>query len=209
MRETPGLALVKQLVAESNWNEVPTMRNFETGATRDSDTNKYDYEGFLAPSVLEAYAAYMHKNRVQADGNLRDSDNWQKGIPLDAYMKSMFRHFMSVWKGHRSGSVNEEELCALMFNVMGYLFETLKDRDAETHYEEFREHFSSPEPPTEGELVYEDYAPGYHTSLSTLPGMERSEVLGICPQRSASEVDALAPEVRSAGFSEACLYRPE
>ena len=57
------------------------MRNFDTGATRDVDTNKLDFEGFLSPVVLERYAEYMHKNRVQADGNLRDSDNWQKGIP--------------------------------------------------------------------------------------------------------------------------------
>ncbi len=106
------------------------MRQFDTGATRDTDTNKYDYEGFLHPSVLEAYAAYMHKNRVQADGKLRDSDNWQKGIPKDAYMKSMFRHFMDVWKMHRGvpgGNADMvENLSALLFNVMGYMYEELR-----------------------------------------------------------------------------------
>src|SRR5687767_12545272 len=99
------------------------MRQFETGATRDVDNNKYDYEGFLSPAVLEAYAEYMHRNRFQADGNVRDSDNWQKGIPKDVYMKSMFRHFMTVWKGHRKGDVPMDDLAALMFNVMGYMFE--------------------------------------------------------------------------------------
>lgn len=106
------------------------MRNFATGATRDSDEEKYDYEGFLSPIVLERFAVYMHKHRKQADSKLRASDNWQKGIPKDAYMKSMFRHFMEVWKAHR-GHKNidlEEALCALMFNVMGYLFEVLKRR---------------------------------------------------------------------------------
>lgn len=105
------------------------MRNFETGATRDSDENKYDYEGFLAPSVVEAYAAYMHKNRVQTDGKLRDSDNWQKGIPKSAYMKSMWRHFFAVWKGYRNGAPIQEELCALLFNVQGLLFEILRDQE--------------------------------------------------------------------------------
>ena len=105
------------------------MRNFDTGATRDVDTNKLDFEGFLSPAVLERYAEYMHKNRVQADGNLRDSDNWQKGIPKEAYMKSMWRHFLDVWKAHRGLPTKdslEDALAALMFNVMGYLYETIK-----------------------------------------------------------------------------------
>jgi hypothetical protein len=106
------------------------MREFDTGATRDTDTNKFDFEAFLHPAVLEAYAAYMHKNRGQADGQLRDGDNWQKGIPKDAYMKSMSRHFMSVWSRHRDpGKAAEDsieaELNALLFNVMGYLYEVL------------------------------------------------------------------------------------
>jgi hypothetical protein len=103
------------------------MRKFESGATRDQDTTKPDYAGFLSPEVLAAYAAYMHKNRIQADGTLRASDNWKKGIPQDAYISSMFRHFMSVWQGHINGHVEIDELAALMFNVMGYMFEELRD----------------------------------------------------------------------------------
>lgn len=103
------------------------MRKFESGATRDSDETKLDYEGFLSPLVLERFGQYMNKHRKQADGILRESDNWQKGIPLAAYMKSMWRHFFDVWKSHRSGGDNqEEELCALMFNAQGYLHELLK-----------------------------------------------------------------------------------
>lgn len=107
------------------------MRQFETGATRDSDETKPDYEGFLSSLVVEEFGRYMTRHRVQADGGLRDSDNWQKGIPLTAYMKSMFRHFMSVWKAHRSGAVVSREqqlddLMALLFNVQGYSHELLK-----------------------------------------------------------------------------------
>lgn len=110
------------------------MRTFETGATRDSDSEKYDYEGFLSPAVLERFAEYMHKHRQQADGKLRDSDNWQKGIPLVAYMKSMFRHFMDLWKLHRGLPVGpgvdaEDTCCAMLFNVQGYLLETLKAKE--------------------------------------------------------------------------------
>lgn len=126
------------------------MRKFESGATRDVAGNKLDYEGFLSPQVLELYAKYMNKNRVQADGNVRDSDNWQKGIPRDVYMKSMHRHFMDAWMLHRGIEVFkknadgetvfnsetgqpipmtlEEALCAQLFNVMGYLFELEQGR---------------------------------------------------------------------------------
>ena len=106
------------------------IRKFETGATRNIDVDKYDYEAFLSPLVLERFAEYMHKNRRQADGSLRDGDNWQKGIPKDAYMKSMFRHFFDVWKehrGHQTPAGIEEDLCALMFNAMGMLHEIRKE----------------------------------------------------------------------------------
>ena len=106
------------------------MRNFDTGATRNTDEGKFDYEGFFSPIVLERYAEYMNKHRKQSDGNLRDSDNWQKGIPKSAYMKSGYRHFFDWWKEHRGIPTKDgliEALCALMFNVQGYLFELLKD----------------------------------------------------------------------------------
>lgn len=104
------------------------IRKFDTGATRDTDKNKLDFEGFLSPVVVERFAKYMHKNRIQADGNLRDSDNWQKGIPRDAYMKSGFRHFFDWWVQHRGYTSPfdlEESLCGLLFNVQGYLHELL------------------------------------------------------------------------------------
>jgi len=113
----------------------PVFRTFETGATRDLDDSKLDFEGFLSPLVLDAYAQYMHRKRKMADGSLRDSDNWQKGIPTDAYMKSGFRHVMDWWKHHRgledmTVEDLEDTLCALLFNVQGYLFEVLKERRA-------------------------------------------------------------------------------
>ena len=111
-----------------------TVRKFETGAKRDTAQDKLDFEGFLSPLVLERYAQYMHKHRKMADGSLRDSDNWQKGIPLSVYMKSTFRHFFDMWKEHR-GLVTkdglEEALCALLFNISGYLHEHLRSKAEE------------------------------------------------------------------------------
>ena len=112
-------------------DQVPYMREFGTGATRNTDDGKLDFEGFLSPLALEEFAKYMHTNRIQADGKLRDSDNWQKGIPMEAYMKSMYRHFFDTWKSYRGLETPEEQitnLCGLMFNVQGMLHELLKKK---------------------------------------------------------------------------------
>lgn len=124
--------------------EVSAIRTFETGANRNSDSGKLDYEGFLSPLVLQRFAEYMHKHRALADGSLRDSDNWQKGIPIIAYMKSAWRHFFDWWAHHRqSPGVSrteplEDALCGVLFNASGYLHEVLKAKHAErTPIDEF------------------------------------------------------------------------
>jgi len=109
-------------------------RKFETGATRDIDQSKLDYEGFLSPVVLQRYAQYMHKNRFrEGSTELRASDNWQLGIPIEAYVKSLQRHNMDVWLWHDgrpdlAGEDIETALCAMIFNVQGLLHELLKER---------------------------------------------------------------------------------
>jgi len=107
------------------------VREFETGATRDTAEGKLDPEGFTHPMVLHQFYKYMNMNRLQSDGSLRASDNWQKGIPRDAYMKSLKRHCDDLWLEHRGfGTTNGKiaALCAIMFNSMGYLLEELKER---------------------------------------------------------------------------------
>lgn len=109
------------------------VRVFDSGATRNLDAEKLDYEGFLSPLVLRRYAEYMHGHRVLPDGALRDSDNWQRGIPRPVYMKSGFRHFFDWWAEYRGLPTAEGEeaaLCALLFNVSGYLHELLKAKQS-------------------------------------------------------------------------------
>lgn len=114
----------------------PEVRKFETGATRSADVTRDDPEGYLSPIVLERFAQYMTKHRRQPDGSLRESDNWQKGMPLTTYIKGMWRHMLHAWTRHRGYKVNdplaaadiEEDLCAIMFNAQGYLFELLKKK---------------------------------------------------------------------------------
>ena len=112
-------------------SEKKKIREFKTGATRDTDLNKLDYEGFLSPIALKRFAEYMNKHRKQSDGNLRDSDNWQRGIPKEEYMKSAWRHFMDLWsfhRGYKGRETIEEALCGLLFNTMGYMHELEKEK---------------------------------------------------------------------------------
>lgn len=105
------------------------VRKFETGATRNADQTKPDFDGFLSPLVLEAYGVYMTYNRLLQDGSYRESDNWQKGIPLSSYMKSGWRHFIDWWRCHRGLTIHENivwAICGVIFNASGYLHETLK-----------------------------------------------------------------------------------
>lgn len=133
------------------------MRTFPSGATRDADDKKHDFEGFLSPWAIRRYGAYMHSHRIQADGKMRDSDNWQKGsgIPLEVYVKSLLRHTFDVWSIHRGLSTFdtkdghevdiEDALCAILFNAFGALHEYLKA--SEVPPEE--------RPPTDEEIIKE------------------------------------------------------
>lgn len=107
----------------------PVVRQFASGANRDVDTGKFDYEAFISPLVEERYAAYMHQNRFLKDGTMRDGDNWQKGIPIPVYRKSLERHVKQVKKvsrGWASHDTIEADLCAVIFNASGMLHELLK-----------------------------------------------------------------------------------
>lgn len=110
-------------------------RRFDTGASRDTTEDKVDYEGHLCPLVLEEYGEYMHSCRKNEEDKLvRESDNWQLGIPVDAYMKSLWRHFMELHRIHRgwdSKTLLKRTLCAILFNTMGYLHEILKEERKE------------------------------------------------------------------------------
>lgn len=106
-----------------------SKRVFASGASRNSDQGKLDFDGFLSVLVTKSYAEYLEANRVMEDGSIRASDNWQKGIPVEQYMKSMWRHFFDVWSTHRGYPTKENQiknLNALKFNVDGMLHELLK-----------------------------------------------------------------------------------
>lgn len=121
---------------EATLIETESMRVFATGATRNIESDP-DYHGFISPLALHAYGDYMHRHRLQADGSLRDSDNWQKGIPNDAFVRSMVRHVHDIQLIHdgygelartddRDENVLLSHLAAALFNVQGMLHNVLK-----------------------------------------------------------------------------------
>ena len=117
--------------------EEEKLRTFETGATRDQNETKPDYTGFLSPLVIAEFGRYMNRHRVQPDGTLRAANNWKLGIPFDAYLESGWRHYLDWWTIHQypdNMSIDDlkETLCAMLFNVQGYLHELLKKENTPT-----------------------------------------------------------------------------
>lgn len=135
-----------------------TVRRFDTGAVRDTDTSKFDYDGFYSPLVMHCFGSYMHRHRLQTDGRLRDSDNWQLGIMPAQYLKSAWRHLVDLWALHRGYQVYKERTdkgevthmlakvqdkmpsnwlpctiqdsaCGILFNIQGLLHEFLKKEE--------------------------------------------------------------------------------
>lgn len=113
------------------------MTTFESGATRSSET-PFDPSGFLSPAVLAGFSRYMERHRKQADGTLRASDNWQKGMPTSRAWRSLTRHFLDAWlmsRGYQPESADcktiEDALHAVLFNVQVILKNRIDKDDRE------------------------------------------------------------------------------
>jgi len=112
------------------------QQGFTTGATRSTDAGKVDFEGHINPEVLAVFGEFMNAHRVQRDGRIRASDNWQQGIPIYRYVKSLIRHTLEFWRMWRGTPVINpdnskfftfrEVTSAIMFNVMGVIFEAVQ-----------------------------------------------------------------------------------
>lgn len=110
------------------------MREFVSGATRDTDNTKPDPEGCFHPLVLKAVSDYMAKHSYLPNGTRRAADNWMKGMPRAVWRKSLERHWLDVKLHDKSFSDQAREpmidaLCAVIFNAQGRLLEELLGRD--------------------------------------------------------------------------------
>jgi hypothetical protein len=110
------------------------MREFNSGAIRDTDNTKLSYVKGLSPIVLRRYLEYLDVHRTQADGNKRTFDNWKNGIPEEVYIDSLCRHTIDAWllfdgfstEDNHGPVIIEDALCGILFNTMGFLHELLK-----------------------------------------------------------------------------------
>jgi len=108
-----------------------TIRTFKSGATRDTEENKHDYEGYIHPINTKRFGEYMSKHQKQANGELRDSDNWQKlfgDTPekhCNVCIKSLCRHLEDLrlhhrgW-GHEARESIEDAIQGIKFNINAY-----------------------------------------------------------------------------------------
>lgn len=116
-----------------------TVEKFAGGATRSDSSDRYDPEGYFSPIAWERIAEYLQKHQVQADGSIRESDNWQKGVPAERFMRGLWRHMLHLWIRHRgyvpmdpnAGEDIEEDLCAIAWNAQGMLHFILKAKQEE------------------------------------------------------------------------------
>jgi hypothetical protein len=112
------------------------LRMSESGAIRNSDVGKINYQGALSPLILEAYGKYIEKHSLLPDGTRRNNKNWQKlfGTPEEhrqVCIESAWRHFIDVLMehdGYDSRDGIDEALGGLMFNVQAYWFSLLIER---------------------------------------------------------------------------------
>ena len=135
------------------------IQQFPTGATRSSDEGKNAYDGFLSMPAIEEFGDYMTRHRLQADGSLRDPDNWQKGMPLASYVSSLLRHTLELvglqrgYVSHRMKRefqaerltdlefLKRETACAIWFNVQGFLHVTVTPKQDPLIGSEARDRF--------------------------------------------------------------------
>jgi hypothetical protein len=112
------------------------VRQFSSGATRDTDDTKADPEGCFHPLVIKAVSDYMAKHSYLPNGTRRPADNWQKGMPRAQWRKSLERHWLDA-RLHDKGFPDQaretmvDALCAIIFNAQGRLLEELLGRDLE------------------------------------------------------------------------------
>jgi hypothetical protein len=83
------------------------IRQFSSGALRDSGEGKLNYYGFRHPVLEQSFAKYMHEHRKMIDGTLRDANNWWKGWDKEISLQSLVRHLEDLQAIHAGYSVIE------------------------------------------------------------------------------------------------------
>jgi len=97
------------------------MRKFNTGAVRDNEDDKVDFTETISWTAFNRYARYMTSKK-----NRYGQGNFKKGIPIDAYERSLLRHIDKYMRNKYEGGndePDEDHLSAAVFNLFGILHE--------------------------------------------------------------------------------------
>lgn len=97
------------------------IRQFKTGAIRDSLDGKEDYIETISWTAFKRYAQYMTSKKEKYG-----SGNFKKGIPIESYEGSLVRHLQKYLANkYENGQteVNEDHLSAMVFNIFGIMHE--------------------------------------------------------------------------------------
>ncbi len=97
------------------------VRQFDTGAIRDTEEDKEDYVETISWSALKRYAQYMtEKKKKYGEGNFK------KGIPASSYERSLVRHLQKYLANKHEGGqteLDQDHLSGMLFNVFGIMHE--------------------------------------------------------------------------------------
>lgn len=98
-----------------------THRTFESGAIRDKEDGKPDFTETISWTAFRRYGEYMTAKKEKYG-----SGNFKKGMPIDAYERSLLRHVQKYMENkYEEGDQETEEdhLSAMLFNVFGIIHE--------------------------------------------------------------------------------------
>ena len=118
---------------ETNPKDAAGIQTFDSGATRTSEDGRLSYVRGLSSVVLRRYLQYLAKHRKQADGSMREFDNWKQGIPMRRSFDGLGRHFFTLWLLMEGLDIYDDSgqediqdvLCAIMFNTMSMLHQEM------------------------------------------------------------------------------------
>tara|TARA_R110000868_G_scaffold14414_2_gene67020 strand:- start:30049 stop:30603 length:555 start_codon:yes stop_codon:yes gene_type:complete len=99
-------------------------RVFESGAKRDSNSNK-PYIHNLRPYTRLRFGYHMTLGAFKYGDN-----NWLLGMPTDQYLESVDRHLAL----YMSGDTSEDHLSAIIFGIQGCMINEEKEGIQANHY---------------------------------------------------------------------------
>lgn len=96
-------------------SEIPDTgerRGFSTGAVRDASEGKPQITQIYPPAILRL------AQRGTDGAKKYDDYNWAKGIPLQVYIDSLYRHLTA----YQMRDTSEDHLAAILWNAMGLMY---------------------------------------------------------------------------------------